>query len=314
MVVYCSEATHTWIEKAAILFGLGSRAIHWIKVDADNKIDIEILDRTISKDLKSGFTPIMVIGNAGDVSTGAVDDLAAISLICKKYDLWFHVDGAYGLPAIVVPEQRSLFKGIEKADSIALDPHKWLYSPLEAGCILIKDPNYLIQTFSSHPAYYNFDNFKGSKPHNYYEYGLQNSRGFRALKVWLAFQLVGLKGYREMISKDIQLSRSLFKLAIKHPELEAITQNLSISTFRFVPMNDNNGTNIRETYLNTLNETLLNKLQQGGELFISNAIVEGKYCLRACIVNFRTSDKDVEEIIETIVKEGRKMHLELHGR
>jgi len=313
LVVYCSKATHTWIEKAAILFGLGSKAIHWIKTDSHNKIDIEMLDQTIHKDLINDFAPLMVVGTAGDVSTGAVDDLAGIASICKKYDLWFHVDGAYGLPAIVVPEQRKQFEGIEDADSIALDPHKWLYSPLEAGCILIKDPNYLKQTFSTHPEYYNFDNYKGSKAQNYYEYGLQNSRGFKALKVWLAFQQVGRKGFIKMIGQDIYLSKLLFDLANKHPELEAISHNLSISTFRYVPLNDTNNKENYENYLNTLNENLLNELQQGGEVFVSNAILNNKYCLRACIVNFRTSEKDIEEVIEIIVKEGRKIHAKLQG-
>jgi glutamate/tyrosine decarboxylase-like PLP-dependent enzyme len=201
LTVYCPETTHTWIEKAAILFGLGSKALRWIKTDSDNKMDNEILDKTIQNDLKNGFAPLMVVGTAGDVSTGVVDNLATIAAICKTYNLWFHVDGAYGLPAAVIPEFRTQFEGIGEADSIALDPHKWLYSPLEAGCTLVKDPNHLIQTFSSHPIYYNFSSNNGSLTQNYYEYGLQNSRGFRALKVWLALQQVGRSGYEKMIGQ-----------------------------------------------------------------------------------------------------------------
>ena len=311
IVVYCSKTTHTWIEKAAVLFGLGTKSIRWIQTDADNKMDNEVLEETITDDLRNGYKPIMIIGTAGDVSTGAVDDLRTIASICKKYNLWFHVDGAYGIPAAGIPAMKILFDGIQEADSIALDPHKWLYSPLEAGCTLVKDPRHLIETYSSHPVYYKFDNTGDVPMHNYYEYGFQNSRGFRALKVWLALQQVGRSGYIKMIGEDIQLSKLLFDLAHKHPELEALTQNLSITTLRYIPsellLNKEN----KEAYLNTLNEALLNELQQGGEVFLSNAVINGKYCLRGCIVNFRTSKKDIEEIIEIIAREGKKMHLKL---
>ncbi len=308
MVFYCSIATHTWIEKAAVLFGHGTKAIRWIPADAENKMNTEILSQAIKDDLQNGKKPFLVIGNAGDVSTGVVDNLSAIAAICKSQDLWFHIDGAYGIPAAVIPKYKNLFEGIQEADSIALDPHKWLYAPLEAGCILIKNPQHLIDTFSSHPVYYNFSNQDDEPSMNYYEYGFQNSRGFRALKVWMALQQVGKNGYIEMIAEDIALSDLLFKEAKKHSELEAVTQNLSITTLRYTPIGLTQGEKKHETYLNTLNEKLLNELQQGGEVFLSNAIVADKYCLRCCIVNFRTSRKDIFETINIIVREGRKVH------
>jgi len=315
LVIYCSRTTHTWVEKAAILFGLGSKSIRWIQTDMANKMNNEVLEKTIKEDIKNGSRPIMVIGTAGDVSTGAVDNLKEIAKICKTYNLWFHVDGAYGIPAIVIPKYKKLFDGIKEADSVALDPHKWLYSPLEAGCTLVKDPQHLIDTYSTHPEYYNFSKNEEELTQNYYEYGLQNSRGFRALKVWLALQQAGRSGYAKMINDDIELSELLFELAKAHPELEAITQNLSITTLRYVPLDyKQNTNNNKESYLNTLNEALLNELQQGGEVFLSNAIVLGKYCLRGCIVNFRTSKKDIEEILEIIVREGKKMHRKLQEK
>ena len=307
MVFYCSKTTHTWIEKAAVLFGHGTKAIRWIPADSDNKMNNEILLQTIQDDIKNGKKPFLVIGNAGDVSTGAVDNLAEIAAICKANDLWFHIDGAYGIPAAVVPQYRNLFDGIQEADSIALDPHKWLYAPLEAGCTLVKNPQHLIDTYSAHPVYYNFDNSADEPTLNYYEYGFQNSRGFRALKVWMALQQAGKNGYIKMISEDIELSQFLFEQAQKHNELEAVTQSLSIATLRYIPYNYVQNERTGETYLNTLNERLLNELQQGGEVFLSNAVVAGKYCLRACIVNFRTSKKDILEIIEIIVRTGRKV-------
>lgn len=311
LTVYCPKSTHAWIEKAAILFGLGTKSVRWIQTTPSNKMDEKVLEETIIEDIKNGFKPIMVIGTAGDVSTGVVDNLKNISNICKKYDLWFHIDGAYGIPATVIPSLKSMFEGVSEADSIALDPHKWLYSPLEAGCTLVKDPQHLIDTFSSHPEYYNFSSIEGEVAQNYYEFGMQNSRGFRALKVWLTLQQVGRSGYEKLISEDIELSKLLFLLAENHEELEAVTQNLSITTFRYIPSEYKNSIEDNDEYLNKLNEEILNELQTGGEVFISNAVVKEKYCLRACVVNFRTSKKDIEEIVEIIIREGRKTHSKL---
>lgn len=311
LITYCSKTTHTWVEKAAILFGHGSKQTRWIPTDPTHKMDCEMLTQTIREDLQKGLQPFMVVGTAGDVSTGVVDNLKEIAAICKTYDLWFHIDGAYGVPAAILPELKAVFEGIEDADSIALDPHKWLYAPLEAGCTLLKNPQHLLDTYSSHPEYYHFDKTEKTQALNYYEYGLQNSRGFRALKVWMTLQQVGRNGYVKMIREDIELSRLLFKLANDHKELEAISQNLSITTLRYVPMGIDQNNTSKEAYLNTLNEALLKALEVGGEVFLSNAIVNEKYCLRSCIVNFRTTKKDIEEIIEIVVREGRKMHLQV---
>lgn len=308
MVFYCSKATHTWIEKAAVLFGHGTKSIRWISTTGDNRMDTAVLLQTITEDVRSGKNPFLVIGNAGDVSTGVVDNLSEIAVICKAHNLWFHIDGAYGIPAAVIPQYKNLFNGIEEADSIALDPHKWLYAPLEAGCTLVKNPQHLIDTYSSHPVYYNFSTEDDESGTNYYESGFQNSRGFRALKVWMALQQVGKNGYIEMITENIELSKLLFDEAKKHPELEAVTQNLSIATLRYVPSLSVADIKMDQTYLNTLNEILLNELQQRGQVFLSNAVVDGKYCLRACIVNFRTTKKDIQETVEIIVREGKRVY------
>lgn len=311
MLIYASKATHAWIEKAAVLFGHGLNAIRWIPTDANNRINTQLLKQAIDKDIKRGKKPFLVVGNAGDVSTGAVDNLSEIASICRIYDLWFHIDGAYGIPAAVLPQLKDLFEGLEEADSIALDPHKWLYAPLEVGCTLVKNPQHLLDTFSSHPAYYNFNNQFEEPALNYYEYGLQNSRGFRALKVWMALQQVGKNGYIQMINDDIELAKLLFELAKRHPELEAVTHNLSIATLRYIPSGYLHNHKMDEAYLNNLNEKLLNELQHGGEVFLSNAIISEKYCLRGCVVNFRTSKKDIEEIVEIIVRKGREIHQKL---
>jgi aromatic-L-amino-acid decarboxylase len=306
MITYCSKTTHTWIEKASILFGHGSNSVRWIPTDSNNKMDLKLLEESINKDKAKGLNPFMVVGTGGDVSTGTVDNLKGIASICKSFDLWFHVDGAYGVPAAILPENEHLFKGIKEADSIAMDPHKWLYSPLEAGCTLVKNPKHLIDTYSSHPEYYNFTNTNASQ--NFYEYGLQNSRGFRALKVWLMLQQVGRSGYEKMIREDIELAKLMYEKADNHPQLEAKTHNLSITTFRFIPEQYPENISDKNAYLNELNQELDTSLQNGGKLFVSNAIINDQYYLRSCIVNFRTSQKDIEEVIEIIIEEGNKLN------
>ncbi len=313
MISYCSKSTHTWIEKAVILFGHGSDSIRWIETDSENKMNNDLLEKAVQNDFSKGHHPFMVVGTAGDVSTGVVDKLDAIAAIAKKHDLWFHIDGAYGIPAAVIPELKNLFHGIREADSLALDPHKWLYSPLEAGCTLVKNRKHLTDTFSSHPEYYNFSKDTAATQ-NFYEYGLQNSRGFRALKVWMALKQVGRRGYEKMIKEDIDLSRTLYELVDHHDELEAISQHLSIATFRYVPLDLKLKSAARDSYLNELNESLVDVLQQGGEAFLSNAVVDKNYLLRACIVNFRTTKNDIEEIIEIVVREGAKIHTELQAK
>ena len=309
--VYASRETHTWIEKATDLFGFGTDAICWIPAKSDQKIDVRILEQRILEDKEAGYLPIMVVGAAGTVSTGAVDPLPQLAAICRKYDLWFHVDGAYGAAAAVLPEASDDLKGLAEADSVALDPHKWLYSPLEAGCTLVRDAKLLKDAFSFHPEYYHFGGKGKDEPVNYYEYGLQNSRGFRALKVWLALRHVGRNGYINMIRDDIALAHALYEAVDAQPLIEALTCNLSITTFRYVPEDLPKGFDRIESYLNELNEELVDRLQSGGEAFVSNALVDGKYALRSCIVNFRTTLKDIEALPEIVIRLGKEVDAEL---
>lgn len=248
-----------------------------------------------------------MIGNAGTVSTGAVDPLEKLAAVCREFDLWLHVDGAYGAPAAIVPDVAALFVGLSEADSIAVDPHKWLYAPLEAGCALVRDVSRLREAFAYHPAYYHF----GVEAINYFDLGPQNSRGFRALKVWLALQQVGRDGYAQMISDDIRLSRRMYEQVEQHPELEALTQGLSIATFRYVPPDLDRADSTVAKYLNDLNREVLTRLQQGGEVYLSNAVLEGSYALRACIVNFRTTLEDVEALPLLVARVGKEVDMAL---
>jgi glutamate/tyrosine decarboxylase-like PLP-dependent enzyme len=187
---------------------------------------------------------------------------------------------------------------------VAVDPHKWLYAPLEAGCVLVRNPEHLREAFAYHPPYYHF----GQVATNYVDLGPQNSRGFRALKVWLGLQHAGRAGYRQMIGDDIALAQRLHERVTAHPELEAATQSLSITTFRYVPasLRAATGSPEGEAALNALNAALLERIQASGELFVSNAVVRGTYLLRACIVNFNTTAADVDAIPEMVVRLGRE--------
>jgi len=309
LCVYASAETHTWIQKAADLAGLGTEAIHWI--DGRRPMDLDELEIRYRQDIGEGYQPFLVVGSAGTVSTGAVDPLPDLAAFCQERKLWFHVDGAYGAFASGVAGTPPELKGLQLADSVAVDPHKWLYAPLEAGCALVRNPAALRNAFSYHPPYYSFE----GEGINYFDIGPQNSRGFRALKVWLALQHAGAAGYREMIQDDISLARYLYDLAVDHPELEAITHHLSITTLRYVPeeLRAGLGSKPVEDYLNHLNQRLLAAIEKSGEAFISNAVIAEKYALRFCIVNFRTSAGDMEAMPQLVVHLGRQAHAELSG-
>jgi aromatic-L-amino-acid/L-tryptophan decarboxylase len=306
--IYTSAETHTWINKAADLFGFGLDAIRWIPIDADQKMNVSLLEKNIVEDKERGLIPFLVVGTAGSVGTGAVDPLELIASVCKKHDCWFHVDGAYGGFAAALPELKEMFRGIELADSIAIDPHKWLYSPLEVGCTLVKEPAALTDAFSFHPVYYNFEG-KEEEQTNFYESGFQNSRGFRALKVWLEFRHAGADGHMNSIREDIELAKQVFELMKASEEIEPFTQHLSITTFRYKPRGLDGDS--QKEYLNKLNQQLLDRLQAGGEVFPSNAVLNGIFLLRICIVNFRTKFKDLQALISIVLREGKLIHEEM---
>jgi aromatic-L-amino-acid decarboxylase len=307
--VYASTETHTWIQKAVDMGGLGTASIRWIPVETDLRMDVSALRKQIEADTAAGDVPCMVVGTAGSVSTGVVDPLRDIGAVCREHGVWFHVDGAYGGFAAALPDASDDLRALSVADSVAVDPHKWLYAPLEAGCALVRDPDLLRAAFAYHPPYYHF----AEHATNYLDYGPQNSRGFRALKVWLALRQVGAAGYRQMIADDIRLSRAMAEAVRGSGELELFTQELSIATFRYVPadLRADAGDDIVEQHLDALNRQLLDRLQRGGEAFVSNAIIRGRYLLRACIVNFHTTDSDVRAVVEIIVRLGREVDAEL---
>lgn len=306
LLVYASSETHTWIQKAADLSGQGTENIRWIPVRNDLRADVAALRRLIEKDKDQGRRPFLLVGNAGTVSTGAVDPLPELAAVAREHGLWFHVDGAYGAFAVLAPEAPKDLEALREADSVAVDPHKWLYAPMEAGCALVRHPGALADAFGYSPPYYRFTGEEEPRT-NYYELGMQNSRGFRALKVWLGLRQAGRIGYRQMIGDDVRLARELYRVVNEASELEALTQELSITTFRYVPQDLEPRTEKDRAYLNELNEELLARLKGSGELFLSNAVIHGAFALRACIVNFRTTLEDIEAIPEIVTRHGREV-------
>jgi aromatic-L-amino-acid decarboxylase len=310
MRVYASSEVHTWLQKGADICGLGVDSICPIEVDRIGAMKVSALEDRIADDRAKGMHPALVVGTAGSVSTGAIDALPEIAAICAAESLWFHVDGAYGAPAAMLKDAPAALAAMARADSVAVDPHKWLYAPLEAGCALVRRREVLHDAFAFHPPYYTFDGNAEDPPTNYHEWGPQNSRGFRALKVWTTIRQVGRAGYMRMIGDDIALSRELFNLVARSDELEALTQSLSIATFRYVPA-DLRGRADATPYVNTLNTALLARLQAEGVVYVSNAVIGGVFALRACVVNFRTTSIDLQAVVDATLIAGRTLDREM---
>ena len=274
-------------------------------------MDTGALVSAIRDDMSRGDIPMMVVGTAGSVGTGAIDPLPEIAAICREHGIWFHVDGAYGACAAALPDAPAALAGLREADSVAVDPHKWLYAPLDAGCTLVRDPGALAVTFSAHQHYYLSGEAKDDAPVSLYERGPENSRRFRSLKVWLALRQLGAAGHRRLIAEDIELSRYLFDRVGDHPSLEAWTQSLSIVTFRYLPPDLRIEPGAHVEYLNGLNRELLARLQVGGEAFVSHTTIHGAFVLRACIVNFHAVADDLDALVDLVARLGAEVDRDL---
>jgi glutamate/tyrosine decarboxylase-like PLP-dependent enzyme len=292
LVVYASTQGHSCIEKDVELLGIGHDNLRRTAVDSDWRMDVSALRGQVAQDRDAGFTPACVAASAGTVNTGAIDPLAEIAGLCQAEGLWFHVDAAYGGPAILVSELAEQYRGLEKADSIAMDPHKWMYVPVECGCALVRDAGAMRDAFSLVPPYLRDD---AALPW-FSEFGIQQSRGFRALKLWLTLRQIGVEGYRELITRDIALARSLRQRLRQAPDFEILAAGpLSITCFRYRPQ-----TQADETDLNRLNRALLDIVQREGNVFLTGTELAGRFALRACIINFRTSEPDLDALLAAI--------------
>jgi glutamate/tyrosine decarboxylase-like PLP-dependent enzyme len=304
LVLYTSEEAHATIAEAADLLGLGERAARAIPTDAALRMRMDALEAAIADDLAAGLKPFAVAATAGTTATGAIDPLPAIADVCAAHDLWMHVDAAYGGAAVLAPGLRPLLAGIERADSIAFDPHKWLYTPQSSACLLVRDPATLLRSFSIDAAYVREDASLSGRGLNIGELGPQWSRAFLALKVWLSLAAHGTEAYGRRIAHDVELARYLDERVRAHPDLEPMCPvTLSIACYRYAPA----GAGLDDRALDALNERLMLAIRRDGRAFPSNAELAGRYCLRACLVNHRTEADDIDALLEATLRLGAEL-------
>lgn len=298
MTVYVSEEGHSSFDKAADMLGIGRRYLRKIPVDRELRIDLEALERCIDRDKNAGLHPICAIGVAGTTNSGAVDDLEGVADICDKHDLWYHVDAAYGGPAARVAGVSSLFRGLDRADSLVVNPHKWMYVPFEAGGALVKNPDHLRATFSTVPDYLKSDRVDDGRT-DLMEYNLPLTKEFKALKVWMTLKTYGARRIRQAIRDDIDRARLLSKLVEEHPRLEMTAPApLSIACFRYNPGG------LSEEELNRVNDRIVRKVEEDGRVFLTGTRIRGISSLRACFINHRTRESDVRLLTEVIAELG----------
>ncbi|HEY4931535.1 MAG TPA: aminotransferase class V-fold PLP-dependent enzyme [Terriglobales bacterium] len=300
--VYASEQAHMSIAKAVALLGIGRNHLRLIPCDDAFRMRIDLLRQAIDHDLQEGKRPIAIVGSAGTVATGSIDPLVELAEIAKQSGAWFHVDGAYGaLAAIARP---TLFEGMGLADSVALDPHKWLYQPLDCGCLLFRDSQQARRTFSFTGDYAKSLQEDPLEDFAFFDESLELSRRFRALKLWLSLRYHGFGSFRQQIENDLNCARWLTSLVDAAPEMELLAPvPLSAVCFRYVP----SAGSLDDGQLDDLNLRILRDVQRRGRVYVSNATIHGKFALRACIVNHRTTSADVEAVIDEVSLVGRAL-------
>ncbi len=317
MTVYASEQVHMSIPKAADILGFGREQVRLISCDNQFRMNVTLLRERVAADLQSGLKPFCVVASAGTTNTGAVDPLSAIADVAKEFALWFHVDGAYGAPAALDETKRRLFVGLERADSISLDPHKWLYAPLDCGCLLFRDEAQARVAFGDEDAdYIKVLEQDADESFAFWNYGPELSRRFRALKIWLTLRYYGVRRIAAAISEDNALAEYLAQLVEDAEDFELLSQpQLSICCFRYLPPGlrlqpEEGSTYIKfEEELNQLNEKVMHAVQRGGRAYLSSATIHGKFALRACITNFRTTRADLEQTLQIIREAAEAMKL-----
>lgn len=306
LTVYASTETHHCIAKAMNLLGLGVDNLRSVPTDDRFMIDLDAMGERVAADRRAGYTPFCVVGNAGTVNVGAVDPLNRLSDFCQLEGLWFHVDAAYGGPAGATSAAREYFHGIERADSIAIDPHKWLHVPFEVGCVLVHDGRFLADTFGHSGAYAESPGEPTSFV-NFMDRGIQMSRDFKALKVWMTLKGYGAKLLRDSIQENIATMRHLGRLVDSGDDFERLAPvTLSIVCFRYV----RTGCRGNEPYLEWINQRLLEALGKDGRVFVMGTRINGRTALRACCVKFRTKVEHVEYLLEVLKEIGSRIHSE----
>src|SRR2546430_2769691 len=302
--IYVSSETHFSIAKAAALLGIGRENVRQVAVDERFRIRVDDLVAKITADLEAGYVPFCVAANAGTVNTGAVDPLVEVRQIADRFQLWMHVDGSYGAFAVLAKSARKLFAGLERADSIALDPHKWLYLPVDVGCVIYRAPEIARAAFAHEAEYTRIIGEKADEAFAFWDYGPELSRRFRALKVWMLLKGVGLDSLGEAIESNLACARYLGAIVRASDDFEMVAPvELSIFCFRHVPAQLRSQS--PET-IDAFNERLLVALQRDGSSYLSNATLSGRFALRGCVLNYRTTLRDMEILLDDLRRVARK--------
>jgi glutamate/tyrosine decarboxylase-like PLP-dependent enzyme len=303
LVVYASDQVHNCVDKAVDLLGFGWKYLRKIPSDDAFRIRTDLLRDAVARDRAAGLRPAIVVGNAGTVNTGSIDPLEELADLCRREGLWFHADGAYGALATVSPRMKPLFAGLERADSVAADPHKWLYVPYEAGAVLVREAGRLPDAFRR-PAEYLVHDAESPVigPVSFNERGPELSRGFKALKVWMGLKRHGRRGYAAAVEHDVDLARFLSEEARRRPDFELLVEpTLSIANFRYRPAG------VPEERLDALNRRIVNELVRSGAFFLAPTRLKGRTSMRAAIVNFRTKEDDLTFLLDEAARLGREL-------
>jgi Glutamate decarboxylase and related PLP-dependent proteins len=308
LTVYGSSETHNCLIKGIETIGIGRNNFRQVPVTKDYIINIDALIKVIDEDLKSGFTPFCIIGNLGTVNTGAIDPISELVSIAHKYGIWLHIDGAIGSVLKFLPEYEHQLKDLQQADSISLDFHKWMYINYEVGCVLIKDREIYKKAFVT-PANYLMHHDKGlsSGPDPFSNYGMELSRGFKALKVWMNFKHYGLNNYRALIRQNLNQAEYLISLIKGNTNLELLAGNLNIVCFRFNPQGQS------QEFLNLLNKEILIQLQVKGIAAPSYTVLNGNYCIRVANTNHRSKKSDFGLLIDQTLDIGNKLMIKTNS-
>jgi aromatic-L-amino-acid/L-tryptophan decarboxylase len=315
MTLYASEQIHMSIPKAADILGLGRQQVRLVECDERFRMKVTSLRARIAEDLNNGFKPFCVVASAGTVNSGAVDPLADIAEVAAEFGLWFHVDGAYGALAAADETKRPLFRGLDRADSVSLDPHKWLYVPIDSGCLLFRDESKARAAFSFDDAdYIKVQEQNAEESYAFWNYGPELSRRFRALKIWLTIRYYGTQRITAAISEDNALASYLGQAVEQAEDFELIVPpELSICCFRYLPssmrskLQSISGRVGINTELDELNNKIMLAVQRGGRAYLSSATLGGRFALRVCITNFRTTRADIDETLEIIREAARDL-------
>ena len=305
LAFYSSSEAHVVHQRGADMLGMGLDAVRAIPVDGEQRMQIDALADALERDRALGVVPAAVIGTAGTTATGAIDPLDEIADLCERHGARFHVDACYGGPAVLADDLRPQFAGIERADSIAADAHKWLYTPLLGGCAIVRDAS-LLRRLVQRRRQLHLARRRGAQParRGLRSPGPDFSRGFAALRIWLSLLAHGRVAYGRRISHDAALARYLGELVEEHPDFELMTPvKLSICCFRYAPA----ALRGDQAALDRLNERIMAAIHADGRVYCSNAVLDGRFCLRACIVNFRTEGEHVELLLEVAAEHGRRL-------